>query len=100
MRFIFFLFLFINKFNFINSIPIELFNDNNFTKKIIVNRYQNMNFGEIYNYDNKDKIFGKKIKNNITPFQIPYCIYINPNDTHITNLECGLRHLTFIYISI
>ena len=105
--FIYFLFalLLINK---LNSIPIKLFNDDNnkiinyndFMKKYSINRYKNLNFYEITKYNSKNNMFDRKIKQNSIPFQVPYCNYINFNNTDIRNLDCGLRHINFIYIEL
>ena len=102
-----FAFMFISK---LNSISIKLFNDNNYNDKFInyndfmkkhpINRYKNLTFYKIpkYNIENNVFGFGQKIKYK-SILQIPqYCIYVNPNNTDITNLDCGLRYISFIHI--
>ena len=96
-------FIFSNVLNAIYSFPIKSFNEinyenNNFSvfKKIVVNRHKNVNFDEFLdiNYD-----FGQKTQ--ISDFhQIPYCLYDKPNNTNLSNLICGLKHKTFIYVDL
>ena len=102
-----FAFLFVSK---LNSMPIKLFNDDDYNDKIInyndfmkkhpMNRYKNLTFYKIPKYTIENNMFGQKIKHNSIP-QIPqYCIYVNPNNTDITNLDCGLRYISFIHIEL
>jgi hypothetical protein len=98
-------FIFSNILNSIYSFPIKLFNEinyknNNFSipikKNVVPHRYKNLHFGEFLdlNYD-----FGQKTQ--ISDFnQIPYCLYDKPNNTNLSNLICGLKHKTFIYIRL
>ncbi len=106
-----FAFLFISK---LNSISIKLFNNDNyndnyndkfinyndFMKKHPMNRYKNLTFYKIPKYNIENNVFGQKIKYN-SILQIPqYCIYVNPDNTDITNLDCGLRYISFIHIEL
>ncbi len=90
-------FIFSNVLNAIYSFPIN-YENNNFSvfKKIVVNRYKNVNFGEFLdiNYD-----FGQKTQTQISDL-MPYCLYDKPNNTNLSNLICGLKHKTFIYVDL
>lgn len=102
-----FAFLLISK---LNSISIKLFNNDNYNDKFInytdfmekhpMNRYKNLTFYKISKYNIENNVFGQKIKDN-SILQIPqYCIYVNPDNTDITNLDCGLRYISFIHIEL